>query len=145
MRRRVLIKSGLSHLLDLYTQFKLEILNYNEKIKNTGYYVKPIHVTYKNSNGVKIKYVYFGRYWYRISKRKKGVAWVYVGKEKPDPSLPDPPLNPFEGVSAIVLNDEDIEVELETLQLLARIEQSISQPGVFTKLLVEKLSKVKSQ
>ncbi|MEM1622789.1 MAG: hypothetical protein QW780_02140 [Sulfolobales archaeon] len=145
MRRRILIKGGLSHLLDLYTQFKLKILSYNEKIKSTGYYVKPIHVTYKNSCGVKLKYVYFGRYWYRLSKRKERITWVYVGKEKPDPSLPDPPLNPFEGVSVIVLNDEDIEVEVETLQLLARIEQSIGQPGVFTKLLAENLSESESR
>ncbi|MEM2007213.1 MAG: hypothetical protein QW154_06215 [Sulfolobales archaeon] len=145
MRRKVLIRSGLSYLLDLYTQFKLELLEYNERIRDTGYYVKPMHVTYKSDNGVKLKYVYFGRYWYRVNKRKKRLGWVYLGKEKPDPSLPDPPLNPFEGVSAIVLNDEDIEVGVETLQLLARIEQSINQPGVFTKLLKENLSKGKGQ
>lgn len=141
MRRgKILIKGGYGHLLDLYSQYKLEIMKYNERIRSTGYYVKPIHVTYKNSSEARLKYVYFGRYWYRISRRKRGIAWIYLGREKPEPSLPDPPLNPFEGVSVTVLDDEDIEVEPETLRLLARIEQTLDQPGVFTRALAENLS-----
>lgn len=136
-REKILIKGGYGHLLDLYAHYKLEIMRYNEMIRSTGYYVKPIHVTYKNSAEARLKYVYFGRYWYRISRRKRGVAWIYLGKEKPEPSLPDPPLNPFEGVSVTVLNDEDIEVEPGTLRLLAKIEQSLSQSRVFTRALKE--------
>ncbi len=137
-RERILIERGLSSLLDLYLGYKLKIMEYNERIRSSGYYVKPMHVTYKkDSSGRKLKYVYFGRYWYRLSRKRGRVVWAYLGKEKPEPSLPDPPPNPFEGVSVIVVDDENVEVKSETLQLLARIEQSMGQPGVFTKLLLE--------
>lgn len=138
-REKILIKGAFSYLLDLYTRFKLEIMEYNEKIKSTGYYIKLMHVVHKNSSEARLKYVYFGRYWYRVSKKEKGVSWIYLGREKPEPSLPEPPLNPFEGVSVVVLNDEDIEVDVETIHLLARIEQALNRPGVFTKLSTEVL------
>ncbi|MCX8185210.1 MAG: hypothetical protein RMI56_04145 [Sulfolobales archaeon] len=136
-RRKLLIRKGLNHLLDLYIKYKLELLDYNEMIKNTGYYIKPIHIAYRSSGGSRLKYVYFGRYWYRVSKRGGRLIWIYLGKEKPEPSLPDPPLNPFEGISAIVVNDEDIEVEPEALKLLAKIELSLNQGGIFTRLASE--------
>ncbi len=135
-RERILVRGGLNHLLDLYLKFKLEIMEYNARIKSSGYYVKPVHVTYRNSGGRRLKYVYFGRYWYRVSRRGRRVVWVYLGREKPEPSLPDPPPNPFEGVS-VVASGGDVEVGSETLHLLARIEQSIGQPGIFTMLLLE--------
>lgn len=136
-RKRVLVKKGLSYLLDLYTQYKLEIMEYNEKIRGTGYYVKPIHVTYKDSGDSRLKYIYFGRYWYRVSRKGGRITWIYLGKDKPEPSLPDPPLNPFEGISVIVVYEEDLEVDRDTLLLLAKVEQSQSKFGIFSKLASE--------
>lgn len=138
-RRKVLIKGGLNHILDLYSQFKLEILSYNERIKDTGYYVKPMHVAYKNNDAGRVKYIYFGRYWYRVVRRDNRLVWVYVGKDKPEPSLPDSPPNPFENVSIAVINDNDIEIDLNSLELLASIEKHIGKPDVFTKALEEAL------
>jgi hypothetical protein len=137
LKRKVLIKGGLNYILDLYSQFKLEILSYNEKIKDTGYYVKPMHIAYKNSDSGKVKYIYFGRYWYRVIKRDDRLVWVYVGKDKPEPSLPEPPPNPFERVSIAVVNDSDIEVGLDSLELLANIEKHTNKSGVFIKALDE--------
>lgn len=134
---RILIRGGLSYLLDLFLRYKLEIMEYNERIRSSGYYVKPIHVTYRSSGGRRLKYVYFGRYWYRVTKKGGRVVWVYLGREKPEPSLPDPPPNPFEGVSVVVVDDGDLEVRSETLQLLARIERSLGQPGIFARLSPE--------
>lgn len=138
-KKKVLIKGGLNHILDLYSQFKLEILSYNERIKNTGYYVKPVHIAYKNSNTGRVKYIYFGRYWYRVVKRGNRLVWVYVGKDKPEPSLPELPPNPFENISIAVINDSDIEIDLDGLELLANIEKHIGRSDVFTKALEETL------
>jgi hypothetical protein len=133
-RPRILIKGGLRALLDLYTPYKIEIMKYNDSIRWSGYYVKPIHVTYKNRGGVTLKYMYFGRYWYRVSRRGGRVSWIYLGRDKPDPALPDPPLNPFEGLAATAIG-EDVELDLEGLRLLSNIEKVLGTSGFFTRIL----------
>ncbi len=138
-RSRILIKEGLRVLLDLYTPYKVEVMKYNDFIRWSGYYVKPIHVTYKNRSGITIRYLYFGRYWYRISRKRGKVSWIYLGREKPDPALPDPPLNPFEGLSAIAIG-EDIELDLDGLKLLSDIEKAFGISKFFTEIL-EKIPK----
>ncbi|MCS7099636.1 MAG: hypothetical protein RMH84_06925 [Sulfolobales archaeon] len=139
MKRRLLVKKGLNHLLNLYMKYKLELFNYNENIRSTGYYVKPIHVAYRSIGRYRVKYIYFGRYWYRVSRRGSRLMWIYLGKEKPEPSLPDPPLNPFEGISAVVVDEEDIEIRPEALKLLAEIELAQNQVGIFTELALKNL------
>ena len=54
--------------------------------------LKPFHYVYKNGK----KYVYIGKYFYRVVKEGRRVKWVYVGKEPPE-GVPPPPPNPFEG------------------------------------------------
>jgi len=133
-RSRVLIKGGLRVLLDLYTPYKVEVMKYNDSIRWSGYYVKPIHVTYKNRSGTTLRYLYFGRYWYRISRKGGRVSWIYLGREKPDPVLPDPPLNPFEGLSATAIG-EDVELDLDSLKLLSTIEKAFGVSKFFTEIL----------
>ncbi|MEM4601933.1 MAG: hypothetical protein QW808_03435, partial [Desulfurococcaceae archaeon] len=73
---------------------------YNNRIRRTGFYLKPVHIaTRRLSNGTTVKYYYYGRYWYRIERDPIGrLKWVYMGKEKPSLNIPDPPRNPLEGV-----------------------------------------------
>ncbi|MEM0000557.1 MAG: hypothetical protein QXH02_03240 [Desulfurococcaceae archaeon] len=73
---------------------------YNNKIKHTGFYLKPVHIsTRRLQDGAVIKYYYYGRYWYRLERDPAGkLKWIYVGKDKPLHELPDPPHNPLEGV-----------------------------------------------
>jgi hypothetical protein len=96
----------------ILSDFLPEIYRYNDMIKDKRYYLKPVHIVIKKrGNGHKIKYYYYGRYWYKIEKNKgrKGIKWVYIGREKPEPSLPDPPRNPLEGL-AIKINGNEIAI-----------------------------------
>jgi len=80
---------------------------YNSKIRHTGFYLKPVHMsTRRLQDGTLVKYYYYGRYWYRLEKDALGrLKWVYIGREKPLHSLPDPPRNPLEGVVIKKYND----------------------------------------
>ncbi len=84
-------------------EYKLKLYRYNRSIRRLGYYLKPVHIVYKRSLGRVVKYVYYGRYWYRLEYvGKKGrtsrIKWVYVGREKPLPEIPNPPEHPLEGL-----------------------------------------------
>jgi len=112
-----------------------EIYVYNNKIKHTGYYLKPVHIVVKTkSNGEKIKYYYYGRYWYRLEKANGNkIKWIYIGKSKPSPELPDPPENPLEGLVLKIAGDEVIItasrrelLELVNSALLSRIKASMT-------------------
>ncbi|MEM1709472.1 MAG: hypothetical protein QXT01_04695 [Sulfolobales archaeon] len=106
-RNYVVLKDGYQLIMELFLPYRLRIYEYNSQIRNTGYYLKPVHVVVKKE--LNLKYLYFGRYWYRIAKGPNGkIKWIYVGKEKPDPNLPEPPLNPFEGLKIIASNDDII-------------------------------------
>jgi hypothetical protein len=80
-------------LLDSYRQALYE---YNRTIKRFGVYLKPLHIVVKKyPYGEKRLYYYFGRYWYILEKKGSNLKWIYLGKEKPFPELPDPPINPL--------------------------------------------------
>lgn len=103
------------------------IYEYNNIVKNYGYYLKPVHIVVKKSGNETVKYYYYGRYWYRIEYvkgKKKRLKWIYVGKEKPDKKLPDPPNNPFEG-TVIKIRNGTIEISgsKEALSILSRAFQ----------------------
>ncbi len=100
----------------------MKIYEYNERIRSSGYYLKPVHVVYKRVGDTRVKYLYFSRYWYRLVKKDGKLLWIYVGKEKPDPHLPDPPLSPFEGFSVIVDNN-DILVDEGTYRALRELSK----------------------
>lgn len=74
------------------------IYQYNSTIKPFGYYLKPVHVVSRRSNGNHVKYYYYGRYWYRLDTSSSRLRWIYIGKNKPDPALPDPPQHELEGL-----------------------------------------------
>jgi|GEM_PF-1014739 hypothetical protein len=76
-------------LSNILSNIKRSIYDYNEKIKSTGYYLKPYHIVNKG----KKKYLYIGKYWYKIISENK-LKWIYIGKRKPEP-LPDPPNIPL--------------------------------------------------
>lgn len=101
----VRVKDGYKLIMEIFSPYRRKIYEYNELIRESGYYLKPVHVVIKKSTS--FKYLYFGRYWYRIIKSEgRKLRWIYVGREKPDPNLPEPPLNPFEGLRIIVDGDD---------------------------------------
>ncbi len=115
MPRFFLVKNGLDAVASLLEEYKRAIYRYNSMIRGTGYYLKPIHVVVKHDTSGEKKYIYVGRYWWRVVYvGKKGktsrVKWIYVGKEKPAElkDYPDPPSHILVGFSFIVLNDRDI-------------------------------------
>jgi len=94
----------------LIDEYKNKLYAYNSLIKKYGFYLKPYHVVIKYSGGKKIKYVYYGRYWYKLKYicrrgNTSKIKWIYVGSEKPLPDLPDPPRNPLEGIVLKICND----------------------------------------
>ena len=114
----------------LLADYLPEIYRYNNQIKHTKYYLKPVHIVIKKkSNGRQIRYYYYGRYWYRIEKKnnngRKGIKWIYLGREKPDSSLPDPPENPLEGL-VLKISDGEITVITSRKEMLELINAVLS-------------------
>lgn len=95
---------------------------YNNKIRHTGFYLKPVHIsTRRLQDGTAISYYYYGRYWYRLEKDPLGrLKWVYIGRDKPVPELPDPPRNPLEGV-VIKKYDGTVEIVFASEELFREI------------------------
>ncbi len=90
-------------LLQILENYKKLVYEYNKEISGKGYYLKPKHIIVKRTRYGKVKYIYFGRYWYKIvyvGKKNKSskIKWIYLGREKPDPKLPDPPHHPLENI-----------------------------------------------
>lgn len=101
------IKSVLKKINILLSNYLIDIYRYNNLIKNRNYYLKPLHIVIKRkTNGSSAKYIYYGRYWYRLLKKPGGIRWIYVGREKPDNELPDPPRNPLEGLVVKITENE---------------------------------------
>jgi len=100
---------------------------YNNMIKQQGFYLKPVHmVTRRLQDGTIVKYYYYGRYWYKLEKTPTGrLKWIYIGKEKPLPELPDPPENPLEGVVVKRVN-ETIEIIFGSEELFRTIYSRLS-------------------
>jgi len=121
----------------LLADYLPNIYMYNETIKDSKYYLKPVHIVVKSkSDGRKIKYYYYGRYWYRIEKAKSNgktrINWIYVGKFKPDPNLPDPPENPLEGL-VVKVADNEVEIiasKRELLKLVTSVLESSNKLSV---------------
>ncbi|MFP3260106.1 MAG: hypothetical protein RXQ22_04315 [Sulfolobus sp.] len=84
---------------EVISKLKAKVYEYNSKIKEFGVYLKPYHLVYKNGK----KYVYIGKYWYRLEKINGKLKWIYLGKSKPIENMPDPPSIP--DYTIIVDND----------------------------------------
>ena len=137
MRDTIIVKKGYKVLMEMYSPYRERIYAYNSRIKDSGYYLKPIHVVYKNVNNRRLKYLYFGRYWYRVFKGGKKVKWVYIGKEKPDPHLPDPPISPFEGISIVVEND-DLILDERTYNIVNELARRLLRKSISDLCLIIK-------
>lgn len=74
----------------ILTSLKRKVYEYNSKIASYNIYLKPYHIVYKGNK----KYIYVGKYWYKLDKTKGKIRWIYLGKNKPLVSLPDPPIIP---------------------------------------------------
>lgn len=90
-------------LNDILNEYKRVLYEYNKLVSSRGYRLKPVHMVVKKTPLGKVKYLYFGRYWYRVvytgkTGRTSRVKWVYLGKNKPEEDLPDPPKHPLEGI-----------------------------------------------
>ncbi|RLG80327.1 MAG: hypothetical protein DRO09_03290 [Thermoprotei archaeon] len=126
--RTVRIRNGYNVIMSLYAPFRSRIYRYNSEIRDSGYYLKPVHLVYKSIRGRRVKYVYFGRYWYRVVRKGGSIKWIYVGRDKPDPHLPDPPLSPFEGIGIAILGD-DVVVDEKTYMVLKKIADLLGYKG----------------
>ena len=114
---RVRILGGIVALPRLEAIIKDPFYEYNSRISHTGYMVKPVHKVYRRrSDGSKRIYVYYGRYWWR----RKGKRLVYAGTRKPARVKPEPPRNPFSGLS-IIVEDEDIIVPCWLYEAYAQV------------------------
>ncbi|MEL9909558.1 hypothetical protein [Desulfurococcus sp.] len=110
-------------------EFLPSIYTYNNLIKGEKYYLKPVHiVSRKLSSGSTVKYYYYGRYWYKIEKNNKSIKWIYLGKEKPSPSLPDPPENPLEGLVVKKIDDGNmVELVIASEELFRKLYDKLFQ------------------
>jgi len=99
------------------------IYSYNSMIRNTNYYLKPVHmVSRRLPSGAVVKYYYYGRYWYRVEKNNGRIKWIYLGRSKPSMDLPDPPENPLEGLVVKKIEGGDlIEIVFASEDLFRRL------------------------
>ncbi|RLG79621.1 MAG: hypothetical protein DRO13_05635 [Thermoprotei archaeon] len=113
----------------LLSEYMPEFYRYNSMLKSKKYYLKPVHIVIKRkSSGKVVKYYYYGRYWYRIERKTNGssrIKWIYLGKEKPERNLPDPPHNPLDGLVIKVSSDE-VEIINARRDLLKVLSSAIS-------------------
>jgi len=107
---RVRVYGGYLRLREALSRVIPEIYRYNEAIRGTGYYLKPVHKVYKTVRGVRRIYEYYGRYWWRRVRRSGGYRLVYAGTEKPRDVPVEPPRTGLEGLKVIV-EGEDVIIE----------------------------------
>ena len=116
----VLVRGGLSRVKEIEPLFIKALGEYNKAVYRLGYYLKPKHVVLKTRGGRRVRYVYYGRYWWRVEYggRKGGtsrIKWRYIGVRKPD-EVPPPPPMPLEGLKFIVVGGDDIVMSYETFE-----------------------------
>lgn len=110
------IVGGARKVKEIYDEYVRKLNEYNAQIKHTGFYLRPVTKIARRdrkdpSRIVRYDY-YYGRYWYfYISTRQRGI-YIYLGREKPLESLPDPPKDPLEGVE-IIYDGDDILIPKE--------------------------------
>lgn len=104
---RVRIVGGARILDAILDEYKEKLYEYNDSIRDRGYYLKPVHKVYKVVGGERRLYEYYGRYWWRLVKTRNGRRLVYAGSSKPR-GLPDPPGFALEGLSVIRVGDDVI-------------------------------------
>lgn len=125
VKNYIRVKDGYRLIMEAFSPYRRKIYEYNELIRESGYYLKPVHVVVKRF--ANLKYLYFGRYWYRVVRGDgRRLRWIYIGREKPDPNLPEPPLNPFEGLR-IIVDGDDIMVDDYVHRALTSILKKVNK------------------
>jgi len=97
---------------EILSKLKKVVYEYNAIIRGSGVYLKPYHAVYKQNK----KYIYIGKYWYRLERVGGKLKWIYLGKNKPIKNLPDPPKIPESTI--IVENNEVYIVENKLIEEL---------------------------
>lgn len=110
MKALVRIVGGVRRVKEIYDEYVRKLNEYNDQIKHTGFYLKPVMKIVRRDRNDPSKVArydyYYGKFWYiQISTRQRK-AYIYVGKEKPLESLPDPPRDPLEGIEMIQEGDD---------------------------------------
>ncbi|RLG87805.1 MAG: hypothetical protein DRO15_04255 [Thermoprotei archaeon] len=105
------IVKNCAHLIKRLNEIlRYKLYAYNELIRKTGFYLKPIHIVTKRTKEGKRTYYYFGRYWYKletyVKDGKRRLKWIYIGTSKPSIILPEPPKNPLENCIVIVKGND---------------------------------------
>jgi hypothetical protein len=109
---KVRILGGLKVIEEILDSVKRRVYEYNSLISQYGYYLKPVHKVYKTlSDGRKRIYEYYGRYWWRLERRRGRLVWIYVGNVKPK-GLPEFPPHELEGLS-IIREGDDVVINCE--------------------------------
>ena len=118
--RIVVVRGGYRRVREALERYREQLYHYNSMISPLGFYLKPVHYAYyTTADGERRRYVYLGRYWYRVEKRGGKTRLRYVGREKPREleGVPDPPLNPLEGLRfARIGESDDILLDFETYE-----------------------------
>ncbi len=109
MPRYLLVKGGRRALEEVLERYLRDIYRYNSMLRGTSYYLKPVHMVTRSTRYGRLRYVYIGRYWWRLEYRDGKLRWRYVGREKPEElrDKPDPPRNPLAGL-VYAVSGEDV-------------------------------------
>lgn len=122
----VRVYGGARAIASALSELKRVIYAYNSSIRNTGYYLKPIHKAYGYVGGRRRVYEYYGRYWWkRVFQRLK-----YVGRHTP-PGLPEPPRGPLDGL-AVIRDGDDVIMSCEHYDRFKHLFEglAVSREGV---------------
>ncbi|NON63121.1 MULTISPECIES: hypothetical protein [Acidianus] len=107
----MLVKIDEKSFDEILSKLKQEVYEYNTFIKGSDIYLKPFHIVYRNDK----KYIYIGKYWYKLQKINGKIKWIYLGKKKPANNLPDPPRLPE---VTIIKEERDYIIDNELLNHL---------------------------
>ncbi len=114
MPRYLIIRGARRAIEEAVDRFLRDIYRYNSLLRGTGYYLKPVHIVTRETRFGRLRYIYIGRYWWRLERRGGRLRWRYVGREKPAElaDVPEPPSSPLSGLVYAVKGD-DVIIRLE--------------------------------
>lgn len=112
----------LRELIDVY---KTALYAYNTAIKSYDVYLKPVHIVVKKRGDAVVVYHYYGKYWYRIRYEKGKLKWIYLGRERPLPDLPNPPVNPLTVVKIVKRDGNGVCVYIDSISSLKAVDKYI--------------------
>ena len=112
---KVRVVEGAEVIDRLLDSLRVVIYEYNTTINDSGYYLKPVHKVYKRRQDGSVRvYEYYGRYWWRMVRKKGGYRAKYAGKVKPR-GIRNAPELPIEGL-VIVREGRDIIMDCDVYE-----------------------------